>query len=87
MRPTVVALTPAFSAILRVLQCVRPLGFVSSVCTTIASTASSEMVIGAPGLGSSNRPSTPDSMKRLRHFPTVTWDVRSFAAIARFVRP
>ena len=53
MRPTVVWLIPAFVAIVRVLQGVSPGGVVSSVFTITASTSSSEIVRGAPTLGSS----------------------------------
>ena len=38
IRPIDEWLSPLLSAILRVLQCVRPFGFVSSVFTTTAST-------------------------------------------------
>ena len=51
MRPTVEALTPARSAILRVLQWVRPFGLLSNVATRIDSTSASDSVRGGSGLG------------------------------------
>ena len=84
MRPTVEALTPACSAILRVLQWVRPFGLLSNVVTRIDSTSASDRVRGAPGLGSSSSASTRPTLNRCRHVPTVTFEQRSFAATARF---
>ena len=80
MRPTVVWLIPAASAILRVLQCVSALRLLSSVLTITRSTASSEIVRGAPGRGSSYSAATRPATKRRRHLPTVVPVVRSFAA-------
>ena len=48
MRPTVEALTPARSAILRVLQWVRPFGLLSNVATRIDSTSASDMTDSGP---------------------------------------
>ena len=59
MRLTVAALSPHALAIERVLQCVAPAGIVSKVCTTTRSTSSSPIVRGAPGRGSSSKPSQP----------------------------
>ena len=53
----------------RTLHCVASRGFVSSVCTRIRSTSASRILRGAPGRGSSSRPSSRWSMKRCRHFP------------------
>ena len=61
----------AFAAIPRVLQCVAPLGVVSSVLTITASTCASEIVRGPPTRGSSYSPSRRVAMNRIRHFPTV----------------
>ena len=72
IRPTVEWLIPAFSAIFRVLQWVRPFGWVSNVSTITASTFSSEILRGAPGRFSSYNASVPPSMNRRRHFDTVT---------------
>jgi hypothetical protein len=52
-------------------QCVASLGWRSRVATITSSTASSEMVRGAPGRGSSASPSRHDSTNRRRHTPTV----------------
>ena len=87
MRPTVEALTPACSAILRVLQWVRPFGLLSNVVTRIDSTSASDRVRGAPGLGSSYSASTRPTLNRCRHLPTVTFEQRSFAATATFDAP
>ena len=87
MRPTVEALTPARSAILRVLQWVRPFGLLSNVATRIDSTSASDSVRGAPGLGSSYSASTRPVVNRCRHLPTVTFEQRSFAATATFDSP
>ena len=87
MRPTVEALTPACSAILRVLQWVRPFGLLSNVVTRIDSTSASDRVRGAPGLGSSSSASTRPTLNRCRHLPTVTFEQRSFAATATFDSP
>ena len=87
MRPTVEALTPACSAILRVLQWVRPFGLLSSVVTRIDSTSASDTVRGAPGLGSSYSASTRPTLNRCRHVPTVTFEQRSFAATATVDSP
>ena len=87
MRPTVEALTPACSAILRVLQWVRPFGLLSSVVTRIDSTSASDTVRGAPGLGSSYSASTRPTLNRCRHVPPVTCEQRSFAATATFDSP
>jgi len=58
---------PLCRAIRRELQCVAPLGVLSSVRTITASTCSSVILRGTPGFGSSYRPSTPRAMNRRRH--------------------
>ncbi len=77
----------ARSAILRVLQWVRPFGLLSNVATRIDSTSASDSVRGAPGLGSSYSASTRPVVTRCRHLPTVTFEQRSFAATATFDSP
>jgi len=62
-------------------------GFVSRVGTRTSSTCSSVILRGAPGRGSSIRPSRRVSIKHRRHFPTVGLVVYSFFATARFVMP
>ena len=76
MRPIIVWLIPAFLAIDRVLQCVSPFGVVSSVFTITASTASSEIVRGAPTRGSSYSPRAGARRTGSRHLPTVAFVVR-----------
>jgi hypothetical protein len=61
-------------------QCVASLGWRSGVATITSSTASSEMVRGAPGRGSSASPSRHDSTNRRRHTPTVWGHTPSSAA-------
>src|SRR5262245_39051398 len=80
MRVTVLWLNPQRAAMPRVLQCVASRGFVSNVNRTTSSTAASPTVRGAPGRGSSSRPSTRFVMKRLRHLPTVCFVSRSSRA-------
>ena len=75
------------SAMLRVLQCVAPRGWLSSVCTMTLSTFASSIVRGAPGRNSSSNPSTPRSTKRRRHLPTVCAVTRSPAATALLLKP
>ena len=74
-------------AIERVLQCVAPAGIVSKVCTTTRSTSSSPIVRGAPGRGSSSKPSQPSRRKRRRHLPTVPRVVPSSPATSRPLLP
>src|SRR5215472_11433078 len=72
---------------LRVLQCVAPRGWLSSVCTMTLSTFASSILCGTPGRGSSSNPSTPRSTKRRRHLPTVCTVTRSRAATALLLKP
>ena len=83
MRLTVAALIPHALAIERVLQCVASAGIVSKVCTTTRSTSSSPIVRGAPGRGSSSKPSQPARRNRRRHLPTVPRVVPSSPATSR----
>lgn len=87
IRPIIVWLIPAFSAIERVLQCVSPGGVLSSVWTMTASTAASEIVRGPPTRGSSYSPAKRRSTNRVRHFPTVALVVRYRRATTVFVTP
>jgi hypothetical protein len=62
---------PAALAIERRLRCVAPCGVVSSVWRITSATSSSPIWRGAPGRGSSRRPSIRRSANRRRHLPTV----------------
>src|ERR1035437_6570769 len=78
---------PAVFAIDRVDQWVASFGFSCSVFTMTASTASSVMVRGEPGRGSSTSPSSRLRMNRLRHLPTVASDTPRPTATSRLVGP
>src|SRR5438552_438050 len=69
----------------RVLQCVASRGLVSRVNVTTSSTRASLIVRGAPGRGSSSRPSSRLARNRLRHFPTVCFVNRRCRATRVFV--
>jgi hypothetical protein len=71
----------------RVLQCVASAGVASSVAVTTSATLSSPSWRGAPGRGSSTRPSRRSAAKRLRQVATVRREIPSRSAIARLVRP
>jgi hypothetical protein len=73
---------PAALAMVRVLQCVSPLGVVSRVLTITASTASSDTVRGAPTRGSSYSPASRRVLNRTRHLATVVLVVRRWRATA-----
>ena len=87
MRLTVAALKPHALAIERVLQCVASRGSDSRVLTTTRSTSSSPIVRGAPGRGSSSKPSQPAPRNRRRHLPTVARVVPSWSATSRSLFP
>jgi hypothetical protein len=87
MRLMAVWLIPTFLAIERVLQCVASAGLLSRVSVTTRPTSASVIFRGAPGRGSSGRPSSRRARKRARHFPTVCFLIRSSAAVAMFGRP
>ena len=87
MRLTDIALTPSRLAMSRVLQWVAPSGLLSSARVTTCSTLASEIWRGAPGRGSSSKPSSRLSTKRDRHFPTVAFDSRSLLATLLLSRP
>jgi hypothetical protein len=78
---------PRGRAIPRELQCVLPTGSVSSVAVTTSATFWSVTVRGAPGRGSSRRPSRRLSAKRRRQVATVTRVVPSRSAIATLLTP
>ncbi len=82
MRLMALWLKPVRLAIARVLQCVAALGFVSRVSVTTRSTWASVIVRGAPGRGSSSRPSSRCVTKRCRHFPTIGREMPRTAATA-----
>jgi hypothetical protein len=71
---------PAASAIPRVLQWVALAGLVSRVLVTTRSTAASVTVRGAPGRGSSTRPSSRLATNRFLQVPTVAAHTFSRAA-------
>src|SRR4051812_5951794 len=71
IRPTVERDNPLSAAIDARDQCVASAGVRSRVDTTTASICSSAIFRGAPGRGSSDSPSRPDSTNRRRHVPTV----------------
>ena len=75
-------LIPVAAAMDRVDQCVASTGLDSRVRTTTCSTASSVTVRGAPGRGSSVRPSSRSRTNRARHLPTVTLLIPSNSATA-----
>src|SRR5512147_955561 len=66
MRCTVEIDTPVALAIERVLQCVAAAGIVSSVVVTTSVIFSSPILRGAPGRGSSTRPSRRPAANRPR---------------------
>jgi hypothetical protein len=63
---------PVAAAIDLVDQCVAFFGFSWSVLTMTRSTSASVILRGAPGRGSSHKPSRPRSRKRRRHVRTVS---------------
>jgi Tfp pilus assembly protein PilE len=66
MRLIALCVSPLRVAIVRVLQCVASRGFVSSVQRTTRSTCASVIFRGAPGRGSSSKPSSRCLTKRAR---------------------
>ena len=78
---------PEALAIPRELQCVRPVGKVSSVAVTTSATLASVTVRGAPGRGSSASPSNRLSANRLRQVATVMRATPSRAAMPRLLNP
>lgn len=83
-RLTIVWLIPERAAMLRVLQGVASLGWLSRVRATRRSTSASPTVRGAPGRGASERPARRCSAKRPRHSITLgrlTFKVRATALL------
>jgi len=78
---------PEALAIERVLQWVAAAGIVSNVVVTTSAIFSSPILRGAPGRGSSARPSSRLAANRLRQVATVTRVTPSCSAIARLVVP
>ena len=87
MRCTVEIDKPEALAIERVLQWVAAAGIVSNVVVTTSAIFSSPILRGAPGRGSSARPSSRLAANRLRQVATVTRVTPSCSAIARLVVP
>src|SRR6266436_72354 len=87
MRCTVEIDKPEALAIERVLQWVAAAGIVSNVVVTTSAIFSSPILRGAPGRGSSARPSSRLAANRLRQVATVTRVTPSRSAIARLVAP
>ena len=83
IRETADWLMPVAAAIDRVDQCVSSPGPRSSrVLVMTSSTCSSVIFLGAPGRGSSDRPSSRDSWNRPRHLRTVSRETPRSAATA-----
>jgi hypothetical protein len=80
IRPIVERDNPVSAAIEARDQCVACFGVRSSVATITASICSSPIVRGAPGRGSSSRPSRRLSTNRRRHLLTVAGTIPSLAA-------
>ena len=87
MRPTELLLIPSLSAIERVLQCVAPLGVLSKVATTRASTTSSVILRGAPTRSSSSSPWSRRSANRRLHRLTVSAPMATILATSVSVWP
>ncbi len=87
MRVTAVWFSPIALAIEHGDQWVASAGFSWRVLTITSSTLSSPILRGAPGRGSSNRPSRRWTTKRRRHLPTVAWLTPSLAATSWLVAP
>jgi hypothetical protein len=87
MRCTLETDSPLSFAMPRELQWVASFGRRSKVFAMVASMRASSIVRGAPGLGSSRRPSRRSCTKRRRHLPTVTSTTPSFAATSLFWLP
>jgi hypothetical protein len=87
IRPTDDGDIPTVLARSRVDQCVASMGLSSSVRTITASTSASLIERGAPGRGSSTRPSRRRARNRLRHLTTVAWFTPTRSATALFDIP
>ena len=80
IRPTVDLDNPVSAAIDARDQCVASLGWRSRVATSTSSICSSVIVRGAPGRGSSAKPSSRRSINRRRQIPTVCGHTPTSAA-------
>src|ERR1041385_321139 len=87
IRDMAVWLNPLRLAIPRVLQWVASLGLLSKVRVITRSTSLSPIVRGAPGRGSSSRPSPRLATKRLRHFPTIPLETFNSDATSLLLLP
>ena len=84
---TAVCDRPTSAARDRVDQCVASFGVVSKVVVITRSTASSAIVRGRPGRGSSSRPSSRSTANRLRHLVTMLREIPRSSAICPFGAP
>ena len=85
---TVDLLTPDCLAIVRVLQCVSPLGLECRVASTIASTRlHRDRRLGPPALADLAQLASPFSANRVRHARTVTAVTPKLAAIRVLATP
>ena len=87
IRPIVERESPVSAAIEARDQCVASFGVRSSVATITASISSSAILRGAPGRGSSTKPSSRRATNRARHLLTVAATIPSFAATCRLSKP
>jgi len=71
----------------RLLQCVLLTGMDSSVLVITSSTCASLIDRGAPGRGSSSKPSSRLTRKRSRHLQTVAPVMCNFLAVAPLLNP
>jgi hypothetical protein len=85
-RPIVDFDNPDCAAIAERDQCVASAGVASNVLTITSSTCSSVILRGAPGRGSSARPSNRRSRNRLRHLVTVCGQTPNCAATSWLAR-
>ena len=87
IRQTALWLRPVAVAIARLLQCVASSGRVSKVRVTTCSTCASVIRRGAPGRGSSSKPSSRCCRKRCRHLLTICGVTRCCCATTWFSCP
>ena len=78
---------PTALAIERSDQCMAPGGVVSSVSRMVSAIASSPILRGVPGLGSSSKPSSRCAAKRRRHLPTVLASAPTSTQMALVLQP
>ena len=87
MRCTLDTDRPEALAIERVLQCAAARGIVSNVAVTTSAIFLSPILRGAPGQGSSSRPSSRRCANRLRYVVTVTRVMPSRSVMATSLIP